>query len=163
MLQRNSLTRNVSSRNRAAFTLVELLVVIAIIGILVAMLLPAIQQVRESARRTQCANRLRQLALAVLHYESAHSHFPTSFDVELGEIKRGSWSIHAKLFPLLEQSNANALIDFDIDWHDQIETGIHTLGVPTLSCPSDVNEEIGFATASGGFTRLATASIWGRG
>ena len=140
MPQRNSLTRNVSSRNRAAFTLVELLVVIAIIGILVAMLLPAIQQVRESARRTQCANRLRQLALAVLHYESAHSHFPTSFDVELGEIKRGSWSIHAKLFPLLEQSNANALIDFDIDWHDQIETGIHTLGVPTLSCPSDVNE-----------------------
>lgn len=138
MNRESSSTRN--GGRTAAFTLVELLVVIAIVGILIAMLLPAVQQVREAARRTQCANRLRQLALAVLHYETAHSHFPTSFDVEPGEIKRGSWSIHAKLLPLMEQSNANALIDFETDWHDQIETGVHTLSVPTLSCPSDVNE-----------------------
>lgn len=124
---------------RKAFTLVELLVVIAIIGILVAMLLPAVQQVREAARRTQCANRLRQLALAVLHYESSHSHFPTSFDLPPGEIKRGSWSIHAKLLPLMEQSVVESNIDFESDWHDQLETGVHTLGVPMLSCPSDIN------------------------
>lgn len=123
-----------------AFTLVELLVVIAIIGILIAMLLPAVQQVRETARRTQCANRLRQLGLAVLHYETAHSHFPTSFDIEPGELKRGSWSVHAKLLPLMDQGNVETRIDFDTDWHDQLETGVHTLGVPMLSCPSDVNE-----------------------
>ena len=60
----------------AAFTLVELLVVIAIIGILVALLLPAVNSAREAARRTQCVNNIRQLGLACLNYESALSRFP---------------------------------------------------------------------------------------
>jgi len=64
--------------SKKGFTLVELLVVIAIIGILISMLLPAVQQVREAARRTQCMNCLRQLALGSLNYESAHMHFPSS-------------------------------------------------------------------------------------
>ena len=65
-------------RHWAAFTLVELLVVIAIIGILVALLLPAIQAVRESARRTQCMNNLRQIGVACLNFESAYKNFPTA-------------------------------------------------------------------------------------
>lgn len=65
------------SQRRTGFTLVELLVVIAIIGILISMLLPAVQQVREAARRTQCANQIRQMSLAMLNYESAHSRFPS--------------------------------------------------------------------------------------
>lgn len=69
-----------NSNRRIGFTLVELLVVIAIIGVLIGMLLPAVQQVREAARRTTCANNLRQISLAILNFESAHQEYPRGFE-----------------------------------------------------------------------------------
>ena len=123
---------------RLAFTLVELLVVIAIIGILIGMLLPAIQSVRNAARRISCANNLRQITLAVANHESAFRQYPTSFDAPRGRIVRGSWSIHAKLLPMIEQGNASARIDPAVDWHEQVDSGIPAFGVPVYSCPSDV-------------------------
>ena len=67
---------NPAPSRRVGFTLVELLVVIAIIGVLIALLLPAVQSAREAARRTQCLNQMKQLALACLNYESQWKHFP---------------------------------------------------------------------------------------
>ena len=97
---------------RRGFTLVELLVVIAIIGVLVALLLPAVQSAREAARRTQCLNHLRQIGLGILNYEGAHSVFPISIahyqeaDVDGNGI---SWMVG--ILPYLEEASAYAALD----------------------------------------------------
>ena len=95
-----------SKQSRFGFTLVELLVVIAIIGILIGMLLPAVQQVREAARRTQCSNNLRQVSLAMLNYESSHMNFPPGNFVVDDKLPSG-WgnSFYVATLPFLEQNN----------------------------------------------------------
>lgn len=151
-----------SSRNKSGFTLVELLVVIAIIGILIGMLLPAVQQVREAARRIQCGNNQRQLALACLNYESAHMHFPPGLNVPLGtgsegtidsdrypdipapkiQDRFGSWMVW--IMPFMEQDNLANQLDLtqreyvNADGPDSIATAV----VPGFLCPSDVDEEV---------------------
>jgi prepilin-type N-terminal cleavage/methylation domain-containing protein len=101
---------------RAAFTLVELLVVIAIIGILVALLLPAIQAAREAARRSQCQNHLKQIGLGFLNYESTHKSFPSggwgwkwTGDPEggTGERQPGGWAY--SILPFLEEGNLSSI------------------------------------------------------
>ncbi|MBX3436855.1 MAG: DUF1559 domain-containing protein [Planctomycetaceae bacterium] len=96
-------------RPRRGFTLIELLVVIAIIAILISLLLPAVQQAREAARRTQCKNNLKQLALALHNYESAHRVFPPG---ALGYPY--VWSAHAQLLPFVEQDNLRNLLNYDV-------------------------------------------------
>jgi len=104
--------------SKNGFTLVELLVVIAIIGILVAMLLPAVQQVREAARRTQCANNMRQLTLAAHNYHDTNLHFPPGNfhrDSNNNRWKRGSIGWPAFLLPFVEGDNLFQRIDFTLD------------------------------------------------
>jgi prepilin-type N-terminal cleavage/methylation domain-containing protein len=111
-------------RARRAFTLVELLVVVAIIGVLVSMLLPAIQAAREAARRSQCIDHLKNLTLAALNFESARGYFAPAAQHRDGEPPVGvkpPLATHnglSFLLPYFEQGNKFQLIDFDWDWDD---------------------------------------------
>lgn len=127
------------------FTLVELLVVIAIIGILVSILLPAVQMVREAARRTSCLNNVRQIVLATHNFESANGRLPPSFEIETGTIlsgNNGSWSIHGRLLPFIEQGSAYELVDLRIAWDAQRDTGVPTMRIPVYLCASEVNDQV---------------------
>jgi prepilin-type N-terminal cleavage/methylation domain-containing protein/prepilin-type processing-associated H-X9-DG protein len=126
------------SAPRTGFTLVELLVVIAIIGILVALLLPAIQAAREAARRSQCKNNLKQLALAVLNYESARRRLPPS--VEINAVtntgaNNGAWGVHGHILNYLEEESLRGLVDINTAW--DFQTPINNLRIPVFSCPTD--------------------------
>jgi prepilin-type N-terminal cleavage/methylation domain-containing protein len=128
------------SRRSEGFTLVELLVVIAIIGILIALLLPAVQSAREAARRAQCLNNLKQLGLALHNYLAANSVFPPTFCIARGTTlsgNNGSWSIHGRLLPYLEQGSAYQQIRLDVAWDAQLGTGVPTMRIATFLCPSD--------------------------
>jgi prepilin-type N-terminal cleavage/methylation domain-containing protein len=132
---------------RPAFSLVELLVVIAIFAILVGLLLPAIQSARESARRIQCSNNLRQMGIAVHNYLSAHRRVPPAFCVSRWQVHREdgeSWSVHARLLPFLEQSNAAKQVRLDVDWHFQVDSGVTHQKFPNFLCPSEPNSQIRF-------------------
>lgn len=96
-------------RQRPGFTLIELLVVIAIIATLIALLLPAVQQAREAARRSQCQNHLKQLGLALHNYHEQHSVFPMGSSRAVP----GSWGYATYLLPQLDQVNAYSTADFN--------------------------------------------------
>ncbi|QDU76030.1 Type II secretion system protein G precursor [Bremerella volcania] len=125
-------------RERRGFTLVELLVVIAIIGILIALLLPAVQQAREAARRMSCSNNLKQIALSMHNYESAMRQFPP-----IGESINYSFSVQAQLLPFCEQENLRRLIDFHVELGHPRNGVNPEHAVPALTpvefftCPSD--------------------------
>src|SRR3954470_15099297 len=96
----SSLTRSCRPRG---FTLVELLVVIAIIGILVALLLPAVQAAREAARRSQCTNNLKQMGLAIANYESSNGSLPPT-GVNVTTIPMGTFGMKPRILPAMEQA-----------------------------------------------------------
>jgi prepilin-type N-terminal cleavage/methylation domain-containing protein len=133
--------RNPRRRSTAAFTLVELLVVIAIIGVMVGLLLPAVQAAREAARRMQCKNNLKQIALAVHNYESANRVFPPSATIRMvGAINtNASWSIHGRILPYIEQGTLADRVDLGTAWDDQ--SAISGLKIPIYACPSDIHSD----------------------
>lgn len=140
--------RTCSPRPRRGFTLVELLVVIAIIGILVALLLPAVQAAREAARRTQCTNGLKQLVLATHNYESSRRVLPpgyvsqpVSLDNETGDNGPG-WGWGMALLEYLEESSVSGALDPDLPlWAPPnlpaIDTTINAFLCPSVSGPRD--------------------------
>src|SRR3989440_10523438 len=111
---------------RCAFTLVELLVVIAIIGVLVSLLLPAVQTAREAARRTQCSNNLRQLALAAQNFHDPYRKLPSSIrPAGLTALPRISG--HIQLLPFIEQKNAYDAYDQTKNWDDPANSPVTKL------------------------------------
>jgi prepilin-type N-terminal cleavage/methylation domain-containing protein len=137
------------TRGGAGFTLVELLVVIAIIGVLVALLLPAIQAAREAARRTSCVNNISQLGLAVHNYEFTHEMLPAGVVNPEGPIRSEPEGIHVswlvQILPYLEQRNAYQQFDQAAGAYAQANAPVRKLTMGIMVCPSypgaEKNEE----------------------
>jgi prepilin-type N-terminal cleavage/methylation domain-containing protein len=134
-------SRYAADPRRQAFTLVELLVVIAVIGVLIAMLLPAVQAAREAARRISCANNLMQVGLAVQHYESAREVLPpgvldpTSPVQSVAAGQHHGWIV--QILPYLEQRNAFEQVDFAGSIYGPTNAAVRAAPIPSLRCPSD--------------------------
>ena len=137
----------------SGFTIVELLVVVAIVGLLVSLLLPAVQAVRESARRTACGNNLRNVGLALLNYHTAHQGFPRHrfrLPQDVGSDSE-SWSWLARLLPFLEES---ALFEQGRVGRTSLQaSGIIDQPLTILLCPSDGTTSENVRTGAGHFEK----------
>lgn len=151
---------------RFGFTLIELLVVIAIIGVLIALLLPAVQAAREAARRTQCSNNLKQIGLALANYESAFRAYPlgnANFGFGTGPaiIEEGYGAL-VRILPYTDQQSMLDLLNFEIKYSNKANTTGIAMPVRIYICPSEVNLEpqtVGFSVSSYGLNQ-GTWKVW---
>ncbi len=119
---------------RRGFTLIELLVVIAVIAVLISLLLPAIQKVREAANRMSCANNMKQLGLALHTYENTHGSFPAGCTLRWDQ---WGWSPQGQLLPFLEQDNLSKRVDFSKGPYDPVNFPVLPQRPKVFLCPSD--------------------------
>ncbi len=134
-------------RCQRGFTLIELLVVIAIIAILVSLLLPAVQQAREAARRTGCKNNLLQLGIALHNYDLAFQMLPPGSVNPTGPVRNVAEGYHfswiAQLLPMMEQTMLFQTLRFDVSAYDPANLTVRSTILPALACGSDGRGAIG--------------------
>ena len=124
-------------RQRRGFTLVELLVVIAIIGVLVALLLPAVQAAREAARRMSCTNNVKQICLGVHNFENTHGTVPPSVAFTPGGGFGMGWGWLTYMLPYVEQKPLYDSIDHKVSVCCRSQKAVHDANIPGFTCPSD--------------------------
>ena len=138
MVLSNPKSKIESPESRIGFTLVELLVVIAIIGILIALLLPAVQAAREAARRMQCTNNMKQLGLALHMYHDSFKVFPYG----RSPVNRPIWSWSALILPFMEERAIFDEIDFRRGYNTTFNEAVIKHHVDTYRCPSTSADEL---------------------
>jgi prepilin-type N-terminal cleavage/methylation domain-containing protein len=146
-------TKPAMSIHRRSFTLIELLVVIAIIAILIGLLLPAVQKVREASSLLSCRNNLKQIGLAMHQYHDTQGSFPVGYydPTPWPALDNGpGWGWGAYLLPYLEQNNLFQQIRFDLDVGDPANAGIRATFLKIYSCPSDPSGSTTFVINDGG-------------
>lgn len=153
------------------FTLVELLVVIAIIGILVSLLLPAVQAAREAARRTSCFNHMKQIGLAAHNYHDTFKTLPSGWLGHDPATRRPwpegetGWGWASLLFPFIEQNNtAQNVVNYGLPVMHPANDAARVHYVPVFRCPSDIqstNRDFDLGTSGGSLVKLAVANYVG--
>ena len=146
---------------RSAFTLVELLVVIAIIGVLVALLLPAVQYAREAANRMSCGNNLKQIGLALHNYHDVHRRLPPGWIAPAADPEGPTgWAWASLILPQMEQANLHDRIDFAVPVADPLHLDERMVVIPSYQCPSDGNDET-FSADNLQFARANYVGVFG--